>query len=193
MATCLSNLRQMGAGLLMYAQDSDECLPVDPPQQDLNGFGEYTLSQNYGFTALLPYVKSAAIYDDPVCALSADPGVVPSRPIPDSERPVDYRLNENGTNDTKMIGHSVAMCTYPSLFFMIQDRHSNHHLEGGLFVSANQYRYLMPMVMADGHAKAIRVNAAKDRNGTLYPNHWNFPNCHIRDPLVVADYEGKSY
>ena len=45
---------------------------------------------------------------------------------------------------------------------MVSDRHTNHHTAEGAFDAANQARYLMPMVMADGHAKAVRIYAARD-------------------------------
>jgi prepilin-type N-terminal cleavage/methylation domain-containing protein len=71
--TCLSNLRQIGAGLLMYAQDYDETLPV--AVQDNSNLNERTGATDSphavsapGLTlpnAISPYVKSDGLFTCP--------------------------------------------------------------------------------------------------------------------------------
>src|SRR5207245_1065131 len=67
--TCLSNLRQVGLGLQMYAQDYDEVLPtsVDTPN-----FADPKAPTNF-LGALIPYIKTKSIF---VCPSSIDANTV---------------------------------------------------------------------------------------------------------------------
>jgi prepilin-type N-terminal cleavage/methylation domain-containing protein len=72
-ATCLANLRQIGAATLMYAQDYDETLLWNPPHGGTPGsvlskaFHRYCSDQpTISFLVLLqPYLKSAAVFRCP--------------------------------------------------------------------------------------------------------------------------------
>jgi prepilin-type N-terminal cleavage/methylation domain-containing protein/prepilin-type processing-associated H-X9-DG protein len=68
---CLSNLRQVGLGLQMYAQDWDEILP---PQRgfDVVNFGDPKAQANF-LGSLIPYTKNRAIF---VCPSSVDANTV---------------------------------------------------------------------------------------------------------------------
>jgi len=57
--SCLSNLRQISTGMLMYAQDSDEMFPPDVvhPSRDVRNF--YLMSWMH---ILEPYTKSLGVY-----------------------------------------------------------------------------------------------------------------------------------
>jgi prepilin-type N-terminal cleavage/methylation domain-containing protein len=197
LATCVSNLHQMGTAMLMYAQDYDERMPIT--QTNLKAFygnqanTDYDLRWNYGFTVIQPYIKNTKIYDDPVCDVWAESPATAK--LPDAIS-VDYRFNANADAariSASMLGNSIAACTYPTLFFMVSDRHTNHHLAEGAFKAEDQARYLMPMVMADGHAKPVRIYAARDSKGGFMPYHWQFPDCHAADAAVVNEYSGKTF
>lgn len=62
-ASCQSNLKQIGLGIMMYIQDYDETLPP------MNGGARYTVGANtYQANwpqTIFPYVKSRQIYDCP--------------------------------------------------------------------------------------------------------------------------------
>lgn len=74
---CLSNVRQLGVGLLLYVQDYDETLPVRPWNQSRGGcfdpgpLGASAQTENPFCTTftwpnqLLPYVHNAGIYACP--------------------------------------------------------------------------------------------------------------------------------
>src|SRR5438445_4426743 len=62
---CLSNLRQVGLGLQMYAQDYDEVLPTSV---DTANFADPKAPTNF-LGALIPYIKSKRIF---VCPSSID-------------------------------------------------------------------------------------------------------------------------
>src|SRR5437870_1895401 len=64
---CLSNLRQVGLALQMYAQDYDEVLPTST---DVANFGDPKAPPNF-LAALFPYMKSQGIL---VCPSSVDAG-----------------------------------------------------------------------------------------------------------------------
>ena len=58
MTTCVSNMRQIGTGLTMYAQDYDETFPFI--RFHLGGPTEYVWKQ-----AIAPYVKNKGVYRCP--------------------------------------------------------------------------------------------------------------------------------
>src|SRR5690348_17116492 len=61
-AACLSNVKQIGLGLMIYAQDYDETLPHHPA--DVGNFLADTAGPNWA-KGLMPYVKSAQILNCP--------------------------------------------------------------------------------------------------------------------------------
>src|SRR5215208_5366699 len=118
LATCVSNLHQMGTAMLMYAQDYDERMPIT--QTNLKAFygnqanTDYDLRWNYGFTVIQPYIKNTKIYDDPVCDVWAESPATAK--LPDAIS-VDYRFNANADAariSASMLGNSIAACTYPT-------------------------------------------------------------------------------
>src|SRR5690242_4800310 len=76
-ASCLSNMKQIGTGLMMYTQDYDEVLPgVDPSNGHAAGY-DRNLGWNEPFTAgvpatyrnwardVQPYIKNYGVYKCP--------------------------------------------------------------------------------------------------------------------------------
>ncbi len=188
----------------MYAQDYDETMPLIVPVRNpyteavpsAPAPGDLTLKYNYGFTVLQPYLKNTKVYNDPDCDVFAE-RTPPWSAKPD-DIPVDYRMNFNFDSSASlrattvlasMHGNTLAACPLPTEFYMISDRHTQHHTDGGAHDVAVRNRYLMPMVFADGHVKPIRIYAQRDKQGQYKPYHWNFPNCHPRhDPKSAAEY-----
>ncbi len=59
---CLSNMKQINTGLLMYAQDNDETLPADVVSPSINGGNSRSVPYDRQIAA---YVKSDAVYACP--------------------------------------------------------------------------------------------------------------------------------
>jgi prepilin-type N-terminal cleavage/methylation domain-containing protein/prepilin-type processing-associated H-X9-DG protein len=66
--TCLSNLRQVGLALQMYAQDYDEALPPSP--NEVTNFADPKAPANF-LGSLIPYTKNKGIFG---CPSSTDAG-----------------------------------------------------------------------------------------------------------------------
>jgi len=61
-ATCLSNLKQIGLGVLMYAQDYDETMPV---WCDYAGNYVKGAKDTFIYTRVRPYLKNIGVYNCP--------------------------------------------------------------------------------------------------------------------------------
>jgi len=71
-ASCLSNLKQIGLGAMMYTQDYDERYPA------YRQFHSGGTSDEYGWTiTLLPYIKSQQIFQCPSDSASYDTSKTP--------------------------------------------------------------------------------------------------------------------
>jgi prepilin-type N-terminal cleavage/methylation domain-containing protein/prepilin-type processing-associated H-X9-DG protein len=70
-AACLSNMKQVGTALMMYAQDYDETLPVQP--NEVPKFWLDTAPANW-CQAVFPYVKSRQVYVCPSAGKETWPG-----------------------------------------------------------------------------------------------------------------------
>ena len=67
--TCLCNLKQLGTGLMMYAQDYDETLPAWPFSGKPGGVFNDPRFRVWGYSlwvdAVMPYVKNRAVFSCP--------------------------------------------------------------------------------------------------------------------------------
>ncbi len=97
--SCLSNLKQLGLGLIQYNQDNDEAFPRS--QANTEGWAE----------PIFPYVKTAAVYkcpDDP-----SPQGGVGGGFIYD---PISYAVNFNVTGQPTTLAHQGAPASTVMLF-----------------------------------------------------------------------------
>ena len=179
-SSCLSNLKQLGLGLLMYSQDYDERLPAsyqwvtEPNQWPLFSWRH----------AMLPYIKNSQIHVCPSDGGAANDPTVPTL------GPVSY-----GANIALMPGvrgqfnASVGGITHPAETFMIFDAwaasrwccQNNSVIGGGATcygrpsgirpdnVSLARHNDGYNVCLADGHAKWYKAGDS-DRNVAMY---WN--------------------
>src|SRR5688500_18904923 len=67
--SCLNNLKQIGTGMMMYAQDYDENMPAAAFGNYPNGLWGSPLWNDYGWTYIFPlldpYTKNSQIYACP--------------------------------------------------------------------------------------------------------------------------------
>ncbi|MCE5238787.1 DUF1559 domain-containing protein [bacterium] len=87
-ASCLSNMKQLGLGLLSYTSDYDDTLPLSYTY--LNGVGG-TGGYNHWSGAIGPYVKSNQIY---VCPGDKNKGLEPTNSFDIQAPRISYISNE---------------------------------------------------------------------------------------------------
>ncbi len=169
-ASCLSNLKQMGLGFMMYAQDYDERLPT--LTNNINGsylWPDRTISaRSYWNLKVYPYVKNIQIFNCPSVNYTWAGG-------PDSA--ITYGANAPLVYSANDIGPNLASIVYPAQTILVGDssRVSSHEIgnysltniynttsSSSGFVS---YRHLQggAIAFADGHAKWYSI--PQDNNG----------------------------
>lgn len=143
---CLSNLKQLGTGIIMYEEDFDERLPAVWDSDD-NG--------NYNVTwadEIFPYVKSLAVYRCPSNAAAANdqPGLMgvngfgwwrpgPGQGIGDissyQQIPPSYAMNsdlgfQNGGQPNYGPYHPISVIQEPSIKVMVTEVNSTNPFTG---------------------------------------------------------------
>lgn len=170
-ASCTSNLKQMGLGALMYAQDNDETLP---PMAWLAGSYIWPSGssnpRNTWFLRIYPYVKSTQLFNCP----SSD---VKWQGEPTTQ--ISYAMNANlfPTGLNLAYGLPLAALEKVSQTVLMADAQgpasytiqTNYYMPGTANERGLSDRHLSGGVIAytDGHAKWISI--AKDSSG--YPIH----------------------
>jgi prepilin-type N-terminal cleavage/methylation domain-containing protein len=186
--SCGSNMQQLYKAVLMYANDCGR-LPM-VCVVDGNGVANWNYNNSTyrvssaTYRGLKSYVKSDNVYICPGGRLKCDF-------LADGTRyEVDYRfspsLNYSAGKPVRTKG--LDECKLPKRFYVLSDRHSNHHYASN---DEGMSNWVMLMVMADGHlvsdVKPYDSNY-KDSKGQLKYDHWDFPNCHFFDRQVAAEY-----
>ena len=95
-STCLSGMKQLGAGLILYAQDYDETLPLNDyignGLAPLAGWRDPRAGDNW-CSGIYPYVKNLAIYVCPDAVDHPDPNSPWRRPDRPEDGTVSYLMN----------------------------------------------------------------------------------------------------
>jgi prepilin-type N-terminal cleavage/methylation domain-containing protein/prepilin-type processing-associated H-X9-DG protein len=181
-SACLSNMKQIGLGLIMYAQDYDETLPIANDQ--VANFADPKAPPNF-LGSLIPYIKSKPIFNCPSTPPADSPkwlvpnaenstnymgnGVIMGRPLAVVPAPADIvYLHELGVLESiawlrpvcNKNGGCVAWC------FWSGGRHwyNNSHSNGG------------NLIFADGHAKFRSLLSMRSRDYGLTPDREISPN-----------------
>ncbi|MEO7720067.1 MAG: DUF1559 domain-containing protein [Capsulimonas sp.] len=94
--SCLSNEKQLGLGLLQYAQDNEETFPG----------GVNNLGRGWA-GAIYPYVKSAGVYKCPDDSTAPQANMVQT-PLAEVDSPTSYGLNGNLTGRNTWVGPKSA-------------------------------------------------------------------------------------
>jgi len=171
---CGAHLKQISTAVMMYASDNGGRLP--------RLYDSAWFTTNLTYIGLKPYIKNDRIWQCPGGGLPCDfDRSDPHRPPVRYQ--IDYRFNDYMQTHPSLDGSAsvyskmLDSCTNTKKFYMVSDRHSNHHFavnsEGKTDGS-----WIMLMVMADGHLSTnTRPYVSKDAWDFTY-NHWDFPNCH---------------
>lgn len=166
---CLSNSKQIGTGLYLYLQDSDDTLPmanypaapayVGPPFTVFSWHGGAGVGELSWADLLIPYLKSTAIFSCPADTsgplLSSSGAAIPGQPLSFALNYYFYR-QPGGVARFSLQGGSMDSITAPSSKIFIAETASNSSRE---IVRPDRYlgfeRHLKgaDWVFADTHAK----------------------------------------
>src|ERR1043166_5973159 len=95
-AACLSNMKQLGTGLTMYAQDWDETLPLNDYVGNglapLAGWRDPRAGDSW-CTGIYPYVRNLQVYVCPEAVPYPDPTVPWRSPEKPEDGTVSYLMN----------------------------------------------------------------------------------------------------
>jgi len=151
--SCLSNLKQIGLGILMYAQDYDDMLPRSAmytvPSAVLPEGGP-----DYWFTAIYPYINNGQIFGCPSFGSNLIYSGGASTTDPMFPNGVNYTYN--------LRAHQVALgdIQHPAAFLMAVDGTNNYFRLRRYDEATTNYVWDLDRhnegwngVMADGHAK----------------------------------------
>ena len=108
-ATCLGNLRQIGAGLQAYLSDNNQCLPILALGRDSKSSEEPVLE-----TVLLPYIGSQEVFRCP-----AD-----KEQFAKTGSSYNWNITQNGLHITKLSFFGIE--DRPELIPLVSDKESWH-------------------------------------------------------------------
>lgn len=184
-ASCQSNLKQVGLGLLQYSQDYDEKMP---PSYRLAASGNP--GNIHWRTMIYPYVKSTQLFACPSNTINATPAndnnTALGAAYPDfpgsyasgtSNTQATYIGASGGAPMARDAGVALSAFTQPAQTFLISEIASG---DAEIFVGAPRTlfgHFSSPnFLFADGHVKSLKASAT----ATATINMWNY------DPSVAA-------
>jgi len=146
-ASCQSNLKQIGLGIMQYSQDYDEKLPICPQLNAGVYVAYYATSPAYGvLKTIQPYVKSWQLYLCP----SATPMTGYYAPSGDS----NTAYMSNGVVFTPG-GTNIAAIPSTAQLILMQERSTNWHLDSQqperIDGDQNKVRYWLYEGYSDSH------------------------------------------
>lgn len=183
--SCLSNMNQIGKGMLMYAQDYDEQFPCSGPGTGVN---TATTTNMYGGTSpggdwleirfwsgmIMPYVKNTQVF---FCPSGTNENTVPKLPAPtysnntQTIRQLGFVLENIAWNYdglTPRYAGTLAALDRPAEIMMLMDaaesgigawgRNSRTRLISHIQYAARRHHGMANVGYADGHTKASRVD-----------------------------------
>ena len=198
-SSCSSNLKQLGIGMMQYAQEYDEKYPL---ARRYIAAGNET---NWG-QRLQPYLKSTDLFKCPSNPNNANfmgYGVSPENPVGVRQIPVSYAMNfmigdpqwaGGGT------GQSLAVVQEPTRKILVAERRggSNNFSEPGLMwgdwqgaantiwrdTSFAGHLGTANYLFADGHVKSMRPNATVANNYSMW-GKFDAGGCTLPDDEAI--------
>jgi len=121
-SSCANNVKQIGIGMLQYAQDYDETWPSGYVDMNGGGFGS---SSDRGWVNLLqPYVKSYQIFQ---CPSETNAPINATTGNPTANGWTDYFYNRNLTDTAALeVGQPLSLLTKPANTIALGDWPSSH-------------------------------------------------------------------
>jgi prepilin-type N-terminal cleavage/methylation domain-containing protein len=183
-ASCLSNMKQIGIGIMMYTQDYDERYPI-VTSYTIDAFATETTTPS-PFQEIYPYTKSWQIL---VCPSAIANGAT-------AKNATSYFIDGTVINET---GVSMAAINEPAKRIVIQDYYESRkyayvrpYLTGGKYVSwlGTGYSDIHfdggNLIFADGHAKWRRKTSICASDFGL-KNVSTGPNCGLQASGSTAE------
>jgi len=207
-ASCMSNLKQIGLGVMMYEQDYDDTIPLFQGYAVPGGnnwwYGETFTGGGVDMSVgrFQPYMKNAQLQDCPSA------GKIPNL----SNIPVGYGYNMNFLKNNYQ-GSSIAAIESPSETLLFADTAIDWSSKTPTSATLDRVSYAVPpsrysfytiptisalhsgfsnVLWADGHVKAMRVSypdtsapgsiSAKEDLGDLINPAYPYDSCAAKDP-----------
>jgi prepilin-type N-terminal cleavage/methylation domain-containing protein/prepilin-type processing-associated H-X9-DG protein len=161
-ASCLSNMKQLGLGIMQYTQDYDERYPLAQAGPD-----DATRKLNTWRTLIFPYVKSTDVYR---CPSNPDNNTFTN----DNDAPTAFRISYNCNAQGAVLGSSLAEAQTPASTIAVTevwdgcadyggwcgtaayDGDFNYDWDGHSYAIYAGHNSTTNFLFADGHAKAMR-------------------------------------
>jgi prepilin-type N-terminal cleavage/methylation domain-containing protein len=167
MTSCLSNLKQIGLGLMMYVQDYDESWPSMWVFGDCSDYGNspwWCLGQYGGIAQLMqPYVKNHQLFWCPSDS---------NGPSTDPAAYTSYEYRWVIGNCTRQWSVKEADYCRPAEQVVYHERFDWHYGKYGLYQLAGQVvgKPICNAIYADGHAKVWKLPETTWQ--WTYDAHW---------------------
>ena len=161
-ASCLSNLKQLGLGVLMYAQDYDETtLPLytqNIPSYTLPNGTVRTAGIMLWHTELYPYVKNVQLYNCPSDSVTFAGEYTGGG---------SYGLNSLADNI------SLGAAVYPAENMILAEAQGgdSYNLDGDAGEMAGRHNEGLNNAFLDGHAKWLQLSNLPARSASS--RYWN--------------------
>ena len=203
---CLSNMKQLGTGIMMYAQDYDEILPprvlaIETPRTYFEGYSWRRL--------IFPYVKSVDVFKCPsnsrntLDAGDSTANALSTSGLPDNAPRFKVSYGANGTDGTntpmRRSAQVLALASFnrPAELILIGESHmpnSEMHLDriDDPISSTNPLKQMYSghstfanYIFTDGHAKGFKPTATCGAGNTN--NLWYNDAVATPCPQVIYD------
>lgn len=191
-SSCQSNLKQIGLGIIQYAQDYDEIMP---PRYNTSGIpAGWPAGWDTSWKALVqPYIKSVQIFACPSNPRNTRPGAYEDN----TKIPVSYSSNKRVMNDPSIQVHLASITSAAQTINIVETTVKNYEfdVEGG-----TNFRFVPPktnndddgslfnghlatsnFLYCDGHVKALKPLATVTANcgGSSTVNQWTTDNAEF--------------
>src|SRR5687768_9905413 len=197
--SCTSNMKQIGLGMLMYAQDYDEKFPAAKNncshgpfdswnQPDGRGIDDFHMQAQWYAVMVQPYIKNIDIFSCPSSFdgnfkdwFSGGQSMARMRQLGFNFKSIDYEWKLAYALAARC-GRGLARYTLPVNQFMIIENWNTGAPHDGENTWTGHIRSANNVTFYDGHVKYMRMSQHKQR--TCDPNrndidlHWGV---HIRD------------
>ena len=187
---CLSNSKQIGLGMLMYANDNDDNLPLwqtwmaTPPDQQtyFNSLASWGMTLFAYGDAIMPYVKNTQLFSCPTHSGDDTPGL--DLGWTTVKQPLHYALNAFVSSahywplDGATDHYNMSGIQKPAERLMLGETYAHFHYIGAHDIwrsmMNNNHNGAPSWVFADGHSKNLKPAATASPTNYM----WNISDTY---------------